>query len=1054
MAITVQMREQVSQLYVALFGRAPDGEGLGYWVGQLDAGRTLVDVANTMYATAPARVLYPSFLTNQEIIGNFYTNVLGRTADAEGLAFWTAKLNAAGATAGSVIAEMINTVANYSGTDPAGLTSQALFNNKVAVAQWYGEQNGNIDGANTVLTAVTSDPASVDAAKAGGAQSGQTFTLTAGADNFTGTAGNDTFTAAQVAAGDTWTVGDKLDGGAGNDTLNVTTGNAIALPTGATVTNIETVNLLSGATVELDTTTGFAGLTKLTAQSKGGAVLTAAATTAIEVTNTDAAAGSQPITVNGGSSVAVTSKNNIADVITVGATTAAAGEVTVTSTGGKANGDAQGAINVTGGTKVTVNQYAGNAGATGVNTTGAKITVTGNASTTEVVVNQTKTATGADATATAAAVVGYAAGDVDVLDANRASNTAAGTIETVSITNAKDVVVNSGALKTLNLGGVFADVNAGTLGALTTPANTTLALNLNGAAQAAGKAVTIDTDITTLNLAGNTAASTLDSLVANGAKTVNISGDAKVTLTGNTFGALESVVVTNTAGASLGTALAATVSFTGGAGADSIILSNAFEKAITMGDGDDTVTYGGAASTVAGKKGSVDAGAGKNTIKMSAADAATASADAVFNGSFKNFQVLDVTATTADRTVNLAGINGVNEVVARGIGNGNALTLDGFKDKGTLTLDSAAANASGSSYVANITNATLQADDTFNVALNNSTGATVSFGKVTLAGVENVNISTVDKGTAANTAATQDAMVLVATSATKIVVAGNNGLDLTNTGNTKVTSFDASGVVANGTDDTAAALGVKFTSANNTTTDVVTITGGDGNDVLIGGAAKDTIVAGKGNDIVAGGLGADTITVGVGRDVINVTSNSDADGAHTDSGTSAFDQITGFKTVGSVITNIDLQTQAKFIGATAGGTDLSILNITALKDDGAGTGGTALDLTVEGNATGVGQAIGVNYEVKDGLLKLSGTGASTVDTLGKWLTEVAAVAATAGDTLAFEFGNSTYVFVENGAQDVLVQLVGVTGSTGLVEVTGAANATAAVGSILFGDSLA
>ena len=77
MAITVQMREQVSQLYVALFGRAPDGEGLGYWVGQLDAGKTLVDVANTMYATAPARVLYPSFLTNQEIIGNFYTNVLG-----------------------------------------------------------------------------------------------------------------------------------------------------------------------------------------------------------------------------------------------------------------------------------------------------------------------------------------------------------------------------------------------------------------------------------------------------------------------------------------------------------------------------------------------------------------------------------------------------------------------------------------------------------------------------------------------------------------------------------------------------------------------------------------------------------------------------------------------------------------------------------------------------------------------------------------------------------------------------------------------------------------
>ena len=86
MAITTQMRTDVSQLYVALFGRAPDGEGLGYWVSQLDAGKSIVDIANAMYGTAPARTYYPSYLTNQEIVGNFYTNVLGRTADAEGLA--------------------------------------------------------------------------------------------------------------------------------------------------------------------------------------------------------------------------------------------------------------------------------------------------------------------------------------------------------------------------------------------------------------------------------------------------------------------------------------------------------------------------------------------------------------------------------------------------------------------------------------------------------------------------------------------------------------------------------------------------------------------------------------------------------------------------------------------------------------------------------------------------------------------------------------------------------------------------------------------------------
>ncbi|RYF38740.1 MAG: DUF4214 domain-containing protein, partial [Comamonadaceae bacterium] len=137
MAITVAMRTEVSQLYVALFGRAPDSEGLGFWVGQRNQGQSVTQVADAMFATAPARAFFPTWMTNQEIIGSFYQNVLGRTADAEGLAFWTAKLNAAGATPGSVIAEMITAVANYNGTDPAGLTSAALFNNKAEVAQYY-----------------------------------------------------------------------------------------------------------------------------------------------------------------------------------------------------------------------------------------------------------------------------------------------------------------------------------------------------------------------------------------------------------------------------------------------------------------------------------------------------------------------------------------------------------------------------------------------------------------------------------------------------------------------------------------------------------------------------------------------------------------------------------------------------------------------------------------------------------------------------------------------------------------------------------------------------
>lgn len=274
MAITAQMRTEVSQLYVALFGRAPDGEGLGYWVQQLDSGKSLVDVANTMYATTPARAYYPSFLTNGEIINSFYVKVLGRTPDAEGLAFWTGKLNASGATPGSVIAEMISVVANYTGSDAAGKDSQALFNNRVSVAQYYGEANGTINGATTVLTSVTKDAATVTAAKSsidsgvtGGVNQGQTFTLTVNTDNIAGTSGNDTINAAYdtVNKSGTFNSLDVINGGAGTDTLNIEYGQTI----NGTITGVEKV-FYKGLMTSNGAATGGSDLTSVDASKVGG----------------------------------------------------------------------------------------------------------------------------------------------------------------------------------------------------------------------------------------------------------------------------------------------------------------------------------------------------------------------------------------------------------------------------------------------------------------------------------------------------------------------------------------------------------------------------------------------------------------------------------------------------------------------------------------------------------------------------------------------------------------------------------------------------------------
>ncbi len=163
-AISTEASELVAQRYVSMFGRAPDGEGLAFWASLLREGWSTAAVADTMLDTEPARAFYPTGLSDEEIVASFYVNVLGREADAGGHAFWTARMELPGASAGLVIDEIIQTVAGYDGTDPAGLESAALFSNRVFVAQYYGEHNASIEVATGALEGVTTDPATVEAA--------------------------------------------------------------------------------------------------------------------------------------------------------------------------------------------------------------------------------------------------------------------------------------------------------------------------------------------------------------------------------------------------------------------------------------------------------------------------------------------------------------------------------------------------------------------------------------------------------------------------------------------------------------------------------------------------------------------------------------------------------------------------------------------------------------------------------------------------------------------------------------------------------------------------
>ena len=74
--------------------------------------------------------------------------------------------------------------------------------------------------------------------------------------------------------------------------------------------------------------------------------------------------------------------------------------------------------------------------------------------------------------------------------------------------------------------------------------------------------------------------------------------------------------------------------------------------------------------------------------------------------------------------------------------------------------------------------------------------------------------------------------------------------------------------------------------------------------------------------------------------------------------------------------------------------------------------GSAGDVTVELTATG--------------LITFTSTTAADFDTLTEWLGAAALLAESAGESAVFQFGGNSYLFVQNGAQDILVELVGVT----------------------------
>jgi len=219
--------------------------------------------------------------TDLQVATTLITNV--GLSSVAGLANWVAAQLTAGGTAkrGETIISLLNSYSNMDTTEAIYGASVATFNTKVDASQALSQTAGNTGGTYATVSAATPVAA---------------YTLLSGVDLKTTAAGDDVFTSVNTATSQTLNAGDNINGGTGNDTLNITSTSALAAGTGVTSTGIESVAITAttGA-FSLDATT-MSGITSVTNSGSTGADVTVSGLTAKVAVNLTGANASTTIT--------------------------------------------------------------------------------------------------------------------------------------------------------------------------------------------------------------------------------------------------------------------------------------------------------------------------------------------------------------------------------------------------------------------------------------------------------------------------------------------------------------------------------------------------------------------------------------------------------------------------------------------------------------------------------------------------------------------------------------------------------------------------------------
>jgi hypothetical protein len=155
--------EEVARLYRAAFGRSPDLPGENYWTGLINSSTlTLDQTAMNFIASAEFQNTYGS-LNSAQFVETLYQNVLGRSADPTGLAYWQSQMDN-GESRSQVLLNFSDSFENKENTistigdkdlSEAYRLYQAAFNrtpDQPGLAYWTGQ----LDNGTTPLQAAQS----------------------------------------------------------------------------------------------------------------------------------------------------------------------------------------------------------------------------------------------------------------------------------------------------------------------------------------------------------------------------------------------------------------------------------------------------------------------------------------------------------------------------------------------------------------------------------------------------------------------------------------------------------------------------------------------------------------------------------------------------------------------------------------------------------------------------------------------------------------------------------------------------------------------------------